>query len=107
MVERSHRKAEIAELKEGCVDMGDTSIVSFLPTRLDFGGYLMQATKRLTRFFRSQEFGPAIGVEGLLEAVGLELWQAPEGFWAIRVKPTAASTPPAQPARRRRLEGRA
>ena len=68
----------------------------------------MQATKRLTRFFRSQEFGPAIGVEGLLEAVGLELWQAPEGFWAIRVKPTSAvPTPPAQPARRRRLEGQA
>jgi hypothetical protein len=42
-----------------------------------------------------------------LDEAGLELWQAPEGFWAIRVKPTAAPTPPARPARRRRLEGRA
>jgi hypothetical protein len=43
----------------------------------------------------------------LLDEAGLELWQAPEGFWAIRVKPAAAPTPPARPARRRRLEGRA
>jgi hypothetical protein len=43
----------------------------------------------------------------LLAEAGLELWQAPEGFWAIRVKPMAVPTPPAQPARRRRLEGQA
>ena len=42
-----------------------------------------------------------------LSAAGLELWQAPEGFWAIRVKPAVTSMSPARPARKRRLEGRA
>jgi hypothetical protein len=43
----------------------------------------------------------------VLDEVGLELWQAPEGFWAIRAK---RATSPAQPAgskRRRRSEGNA
>jgi hypothetical protein len=26
----------------------------------------------------------------LLAEVGLELWQAPEGFWTVRLKPAAA-----------------
>ena len=29
-------------------------------------------------------------VAQMLEAAGLQLWQAPEGFWAIRVKPARA-----------------
>ena len=43
----------------------------------------------------------------LLDEAGLELWQAPEGFWAIRAKRAAVPTPPTRPVRKRRLEGRA
>jgi hypothetical protein len=43
----------------------------------------------------------------LLEEAGLELWQAPEGFWAIRAKRVAVPTVPARSAKRRRLEGHA
>jgi len=42
-----------------------------------------------------------------LSAAGLELWQAPEGFWAIRVKPAVMATQSTRPAKRRRLEGHA
>jgi hypothetical protein len=42
----------------------------------------------------------------LLDEVGLELWQAPEGFWAIRAKRAVVPTPPTRPVRKRRLEGR-
>lgn len=41
----------------------------------------------------------------MLDDAGLELWQAPEGFWAIRVKP--AATPAAKPPRRRRARSAA
>jgi hypothetical protein len=36
----------------------------------------------------------------LLAEAGLELWQAPEGFWTVRLKPVAAV--PAKPPRRLR-----
>jgi hypothetical protein len=61
----------------------------------------MQATKRLTRFSSSQEFGAPTGVDSLLAAVGLELWQAPQGFWAVRLKPATGPVPVA------RMRGRA
>ncbi len=41
----------------------------------------------------------------LLEA-GLELWQSPEGFWAVRLKPITAPQPVVRPATRRRQPGR-
>jgi hypothetical protein len=50
---------------------------------------------------------PEDRVLSLLDEVGLELWQAPQGFWAIRVKPAVMATQPTRPAKRRRLEGRA
>jgi hypothetical protein len=43
----------------------------------------------------------------LLDEVGLELWQSPEGFWAIRVKRAAVPTVPARSAKKRRQEGHA
>ena len=46
-------------------------------------------------------------ISALLDEVGLELWQAPEGFWAIRAKRTAVPTVPARSAKRRRQEGHA
>jgi hypothetical protein len=65
----------------------------------------VESRKALTGFLGEPNFRPEL--VALLAEVGLELWQAPEGFWAIRVKPMAAPTPAARPARRRRLEGRA
>jgi hypothetical protein len=65
----------------------------------------MDAKTVLTGFFAEPSSRPEVVRQ--LDEVGLELWQAPEGFWAIRVKPMAVPTPPAQPARRRRLEGQA
>lgn len=59
----------------------------------------MRAKKVLTGFSVDAE-SPEL--TAALEGVGLELWQAPEGFWAIRVKPAA---PPMRPRRARRREG--
>jgi hypothetical protein len=36
----------------------------------------------------------------LLAEAGLELWQAPEGFWAVRLKPAALQLSVARPRRR-------
>lgn len=38
----------------------------------------------------------------LLAQAGLELWQAPEGFWAVRLKPATAMVPARTPRRERR-----
>jgi hypothetical protein len=56
----------------------------------------MEAKKALTGFAASG----GTDVAALLAEAGLELWQAPEGFWAIRVKPAPVRA--AKPARRRR-----
>jgi hypothetical protein len=43
-----------------------------------------------------------LNLAAVLDEVGLELWQAPEGFWTIRVKPAkAAPSSPSTPHRRR------
>ncbi len=60
----------------------------------------MRAKRGLTGFSANAETPPEL--TSALEEVGLELWQAPEGFWAIRVKPAA---PPLRPRRARRRKG--
>ena len=65
----------------------------------------MNPKKDLTDF--PGQPSPAWNVVDMLDDAGLELWQSPEGFWAIRVKRVAVPTAPARPAKRRRLEGRA
>jgi hypothetical protein len=46
------------------------------------------STKRtLTAFLEGSALHPDL-LQVLTEA-GLDLWQAPDGFWAIRLKPTA------------------
>lgn len=60
----------------------------------------MSAKRSLTDFSRNAETLPEL--TSALEEVGLELWQAPEGFWAIRVKPAAR---PLRPRRARRRGG--
>lgn len=68
-------------------------------------GYKMDTKTVLTGFLGEPISRPEL--VAVLDEVGLELWQAPEGFWAIRAK---RATSPAQPAgskRRRRSEGNA
>jgi len=50
---------------------------------------------------------PTWNLVEMLNEAGLELWQAPEGFWAIRAKRAAMPTQPAPRSRKRHLEGRA
>lgn len=57
----------------------------------------MDAKTVLTDF--SAEMPPRPEVARLLAEAGLELWQAPEGFWAVRLKP-GAPLPATQPRRR-------
>jgi hypothetical protein len=54
-------------------------------------GCLMEAKKVLTDFFRGSHFRPDL--VNLLAEAGLELWQAPEGFWAVRLKRAAVLAP--------------
>jgi hypothetical protein len=65
----------------------------------------LELTRHLTEDSAESDSRPEFAA--LLAAAGLELWQAPEGFWAIRVKPAVMATQPTRPAKRRRLEGRA
>jgi hypothetical protein len=53
------------------------------------------ATSDLTGVSEKADSGRREELLALLDGVGLELWQAPEGFWAIRLKPVAP-----RPARR-------
>jgi hypothetical protein len=59
----------------------------------------MDANKVLTGFFRGPL--PRSELVTLLAQAGLELWQAPEGFWAIRLKPVAMAKPDRRPRRPR------
>ena len=50
----------------------------------------MDAKTVLTGFLGQPVSRPDLA--NLLAEAGLELWQAPEGFWAVRLKQTPAST---------------
>jgi hypothetical protein len=66
----------------------------------------MDAKKRLTGFSVKADSGPSL--RAMLDEAGLELWQAPEGFWAIRAKQRApVPAPPVRRVRRPRTEGHA
>ena len=58
----------------------------------------MNAKTVLTGFFGEPLSRPDL-VHQLSEA-GLELWQAPEGFWAVRLKLATAPVPAVRPRRR-------
>lgn len=60
----------------------------------------MEPKRHLTGFLEDPISQPEIAA--LLDEAGLELWQAPEGFWAIRAKPPAPAMAPKQ----RRAPGR-
>ena len=64
----------------------------------------MNSKKDLTDF--PGHPNPAWNVVEMLNQAGLELWQSPEGFWAIRVKRGVVASP-VRPAKSRRLEGHA
>ena len=65
----------------------------------------LEPTRHLTEDSAESDSRPEFAA--LLAAAGLELWQAPEGFWAIRAKRAAMPTVPARSAKKRRQEGRA
>ena len=60
----------------------------------------MGATKLLTGLSPQSSSLPDLA-RRLAEA-GLELWQAPEGFWAVRLKQAAVLAPAKPPRRLRR-----
>jgi hypothetical protein len=60
----------------------------------------MNAKTDLTGFSGESHFRPKL--TNLLAAAGLELWQAPEGFWAVRLKPAPAAPPVVRPQRKLR-----
>lgn len=62
----------------------------------------MSPRKCLTDFYAPADSAPNLAA--MLDEAGLELWQAPEGFWAIRVK-QAAPAVAHERGRRRRAEG--
>ena len=64
----------------------------------------MEARKLLTGF--SPEPSTSSDLTQLLAQVGLELWQAPQGFWAVRLKPALVPTPVTRLRLRRPLTGR-
>jgi hypothetical protein len=64
------------------------------------GEQLPESKRALTGFLAEPVSRPDL-VE-LLDQAGLELWQAPEGFWAVRVKQSAELVPAKPPRRLRR-----
>jgi len=65
------------------------------------GERLVKAKTVLTGFLGEPVSRPDL--VNMLGEVGLELWQAPEGFWTVRLKQAAAVAPVARlqrPARR-------
>ena len=64
------------------------------------GERLAKAKTVLTGFLGEPVSQPDL--VGMLAEVGLELWQAPEGFWAIRLKQAAALAPAKLPRQFRR-----
>jgi hypothetical protein len=59
------------------------------------------ATRSLLTGFSASSVS-ASEIARLLDQAGLELWQAPEGFWAIRVKPPGPAPEPETAPRRPR-----
>jgi hypothetical protein len=57
--------------------------------------HMAKAKKVLTGFLEEPAGWPR--TQALLDAAGLELWQAPEGFWAIRLRQPPKPMPAGQP----------
>ncbi len=64
------------------------------------GGQLPESKKALTGFLAEPVSRPEL-VE-LLAQAGLELWQAPEGFWTVRLKQGTVPAPVVLRSRRAR-----
>jgi hypothetical protein len=65
----------------------------------------MNSKRDLTDFPGAPD--PTWNLVEMLNDAGLELWQAPEGFWAIRAKQAPMVRPPVHCMRKWWLEGRA
>jgi hypothetical protein len=69
--------------------------------RFDLTGFQAATMRRPgNELERTTEPANAHSVAALLAEAGLELWQAPEGFWAIRVRPSVSASPPRRPRHR-------
>jgi hypothetical protein len=55
------------------------------------GEHLSETKKALTGFLAEPVSRPELVL--LLAEAGLELWQAPEGFWTVRLKQAAQAAP--------------
>lgn len=78
--------------------MCDTLVYQTQFSCLSRGRLLVDAKTVLTGFLGEPISRPDL-VDLLAEA-GLELWHAPEGFWAVRLKPDMVPSPAARPRRR-------
>ena len=98
MAERSHLRAASGDASAKCVDMDVHGMYKTYHVLAMPQGCPMEANKVLTDFFRRPLPRPELAE--LLAEAGLELWQAPEGFWTVRLKQAASM--PAKPPRRPR-----
>ena len=98
MVERSHLRTASGQASLKGVDIDVHGMYKTYHVLAMPQGCLMEAKKVLTDFFRGSFSRPDL-VDLLAEA-GLELWQAPEGFWAVRLKSAPVPAPGIRPGRR-------
>jgi hypothetical protein len=84
------------------LDMGDTQVYQTTIACLSRGRLLVDAKTVLTGILTAPLSRPKL-IHQLTQA-GLELWQAPEGFWAVRLKQVVAPVLPFRPRRRRRSQ---
>jgi hypothetical protein len=102
MAERSHLRAASGDASAKAVDNDVHGMYKIYHVLAMLQGCLMEANKVLTDFFSGPTPRPELA--NLLAQAGLELWQAPEGYWAIRLKQAAmpAMTKPTRRLRRAR-----
>ncbi len=98
MAERSHLRAASGDASVKGVDTEVHRMYKTYHVLAMLQGCLMEANKVLTDFFLGSLPRPEI--TNMLAEAGLELWQAPQGFWAIRLK-RATAPAPVVPLRRR------
>jgi hypothetical protein len=98
MVERNHLRADPGNPSPDGVDSEVHVMYKSYHVLAVPHGCLMEAKKVLTGFLGESFSRPEL-MRQLAEA-GLELWQAPEGFWAVRLKPVTVPPRVARPRRR-------
>lgn len=91
MLIESHRRADSREGVVTGLDMDDTQVYqtrNACPLRWRL---IVDTKTVLTGFLGEPLSRPTLVT--LLAQAGLELWQSPQGFWAIRLKPVEMAKP--------------